>query len=141
MHTASRRPAELHTGVGGGHDAVGETHAPRQQSGPAVITVAAEQAADAADGVADGGGRRANVKELEERKLKMARQKNERENSAQKAAEPGKAVARKEHGPRIGEKFARRFQHVVQAGTQEAGDARDGDDQKAFVLLRAFARL
>ena len=115
MHAAARGPARQHAGVGGRHYAVGEAHAPRKQRGLAVVAIAGEQAADASNGVTDGGGRCADIKEFENRSLEVSRQQDQREESAKKSAEPGKPVAREQHGPGIGEEFRGRFEYVVEA--------------------------
>ena len=89
----------------GRHQSVGETHAPGQRRGNAVIAVAGNQAADAADAVAQGRGGRGHVQHQQHLHAIAPRQQDQRDESADHRAEPGKPHGAEEQPPRIGEKL------------------------------------
>ena len=70
----------------------------------------------------------------------MPRKKNQRQQPAEKSPEPGKPVTGQQHGPGIGEKFTRRFQHMVKPRTNQTGEPGDRNNQEALVLVLARGR-
>ena len=118
-----------------GDKAVWKTHAPGKRSRNAVISIAREQAADASDGVADAGSGRADVQKFENGNFYPARQNYQSNKSAEKSAEPGKAVAADELWPGVREELVRTFENVVEPRADQSGKSRDSNDQKSFVFF------
>jgi len=50
-----------------GDESVGKAHAPRQPCWDSIVTVAGKKAADAADAISEGGGRRARIENCKQR--------------------------------------------------------------------------
>src|SRR6266436_160500 len=117
-----------------GHDTVRETHSPRKRCGPAIVAVAGEKTANSPDSVACGSGRRTRVEKFEQRNLCLPRQKDQRNESTQKAAKPGKSDAAEDVGPRIRKKSPRAFQDMVEARTGYSREPGDTDDQECIGL-------
>src|SRR4029077_4171356 len=114
---------------------VWKTHAPRKRSRNAIISIAREQAANAADGVADSCRRRTDIQKFEQRNFQPARQNDERNKSAQKTAKPGETIAAEELRPRVCKELMRTLKNVVKPGASQTGKPSDSDDQKSFVLF------
>src|SRR3954471_6308426 len=100
MDAAIGRRAPLDTrpaGAAGRNQAVGKGHAPGQRGGLAVVAVAGDEAAEAADGVADGGGGGASVHKREQRDAIVSREINQRDDAGDEAAEPCESGPAEEH--------------------------------------------
>jgi len=103
----------------GGDEAVWEAHAPREGGGNSVVPIAGEQAADAADPIAQRGGGRAGIEDCEERDGMASRgimsgdapgDECEGGEPGEQAAEPRESVGAEQQVHGIREKFGRRFQ-------------------------------
>src|SRR5271170_733099 len=80
----------------GGHQAVGEAHAPGKVGGDAVVSVAGDEAAEAAHAVAYGGGGSGEVEHPDGANLTRAPLPQEGEYAENQAAVPGEAFALKD---------------------------------------------
>ena len=105
----------------GRHQAVGKTHAPGERCGDAVVAIARNETSDAADGVAERGGRRHYVEHGGNGNLEAARQPEQGEHAGDEAPGPGKSGATEKFTNGIGRKLTRRLQHVIQLGAHDAG--------------------
>ena len=68
-----------------------------------------------------------------------ARQEKQRNESTEKSSEPCEAEAAEQLRPRVGEKFTRAFEYVIEPGAHQPGNSRNADDQKAFIPLAGVA--
>jgi hypothetical protein len=114
--------------LGGGNNSIWKAHAPRQRGGNAVVTVTGDEAADAAESVADCGGGRGNVKHLKDGHFVVARDQDKGDCSANCSAGESESHGAEKLGPRIGEKFLGSFQIKINAGADESGESGDADD-------------
>ena len=123
---AIRRRAPLRTGQGGGHQSVRKSHAPGKMRGPAVITVAGDQAADASHGITHRRRGAANIQHGELAYAIAPRQRQQCDDPGHKAAEPREPAAKPaQQRAKASEYFSvqavsRRVRHVPQLRPQNA---------------------
>lgn len=143
INAAIGGPAVLHASLGRGDNSVGKGHAPRPMpgSGHAVVAVAGEKAADASDGVANGGGGRTGIEENEHGDFFAARENEKGGESTEESSKPGKSVAAEKLRPGIGEEFRRRLEDVIEARADDSGEAGDADDKEGVGAKIAAAEV
>ena len=127
--------------IAGGNDTIGKTHSPGKISGPPIIAISREEAANAADGVTDGSGGSASVEELPEGQLRAPTEKYHGAEPAEKSAEPSETIACEDQPNRIGEEFHGRFKQVVKLGADNAGDAGQGNHAEGVGLHGAAGEI
>ena len=111
-----------------GHGAVRIAHRPGQVARLAVVAVAGELAADAADGVAEGHGRGDDVGHQAQRRPPHQTESHHGQDAADEAAVPGEAAAAEDAAPHVVAHVAQMLEQVVDARAHEAAHAGGDDD-------------
>lgn len=110
-----------------GVNAVGKAHAPGKRGGDAVASVAGEEAADASDAVADGGGGGGEIEDAKTADAGAAALNDERGESEGESAEPGEAGLIPEDGPAHFADVGWGVKNVPELCADDAGDDGEGD--------------